>query len=389
MIEPVIPVPQFQQSNDEHGERGPTRAHFVTLDGLRGVAAFVVLLFHRRFWVSPMAFGHGYLAVDFFFLLSGFVIAYAYEDRLASGRMTFAGFLRARIIRLGPLVILGALMGAAVQVVTAARGGTGVGGALAALPFAMATLPVPWSDKPFFINDPSWSLFFEIAANLAFALIAPRLGNRLLAIALITAMIALALVVAGTNSGSMGDGFNHIGLTWPTMLPGIARVAAPFLAGIALHRLWAAGKLPRLKVPFWALALAVFILLCIPPLSPGAEVAYILTCCLIAFPLIIISGCQSPPSPRLVGIASLSAMISFPLYILQMPILQAFDLVRGDVPAHTRVSLIVEAAVICLFSLVVARYFDAPVRRWLGKAPAKPRVVGTGSELARTSDNQF
>src|SRR5436305_14358338 len=54
---------------------------------------------------------HGYLAVDFFFLLSGFVVAYAYDDRW--GKMTQWEFYKRRLIRLQPMVIMGSLIGAA------------------------------------------------------------------------------------------------------------------------------------------------------------------------------------------------------------------------------------------------------------------------------------
>src|SRR4051812_33009270 len=100
--------------------------HFIALDGLRGVAALVVIVMHRGRWWYPQGgfLGHGYLAVDFFFLLSGFVIAFAYDSRLSAG-MSAWRFMGLRLIRLYPLILLGMLLGAlwpAIQLAMGARG---------------------------------------------------------------------------------------------------------------------------------------------------------------------------------------------------------------------------------------------------------------------------
>lgn len=90
------------------------KPHYPILDGLRGVAAIIVVTFHLA---EPLGtshldilVNHGYLAVDFFFLLSGFVMGYAYDDRW--GKMTVGSFLKRRVERLQPMVILGMTLGA-------------------------------------------------------------------------------------------------------------------------------------------------------------------------------------------------------------------------------------------------------------------------------------
>ena len=92
-----------------------TKPHYNILDGLRGVAALMVVWFHvfEAFATSHVdqRINHGYLAVDFFFVLSGFVIGYAYDDRW--GRMTYRDFFMRRLIRLHPMVVMGMLIGAA------------------------------------------------------------------------------------------------------------------------------------------------------------------------------------------------------------------------------------------------------------------------------------
>ncbi len=89
------------------------KPHFVVLDGLRGVAALCVVIFHFSEMViwnySKLWIGHGFLAVDFFFCLSGFVLGYAYDDRVAT--MGLGHFFRMRLIRLQPMVVFGAVLG--------------------------------------------------------------------------------------------------------------------------------------------------------------------------------------------------------------------------------------------------------------------------------------
>lgn len=99
-----------------HTAFSDSKPHYELLDGLRGVAALLVVWYHlfEAFATSPVdqRFNHGYLAVDFFFLLSGFVIGYAYDERWGRG-LRMRDFIKRRLIRLHPMVVLGALLGAA------------------------------------------------------------------------------------------------------------------------------------------------------------------------------------------------------------------------------------------------------------------------------------
>jgi peptidoglycan/LPS O-acetylase OafA/YrhL len=84
---------------------------FALLDELRGIAALAVCLFHIGTRATGVQlFPNGYLAVDFFFMLSGFVLAEAYQ-RLgrtgAGGGMDWAGFARRRLVRMAPVAVLG------------------------------------------------------------------------------------------------------------------------------------------------------------------------------------------------------------------------------------------------------------------------------------------
>ncbi len=92
-----------------------TKPHYQILDGLRGVASVIVVAFHlfEAHATSPpdQVINHGYLAVDFFFLLSGFVIGYAYYDQW--GTMSTMDFFKLHLVRLQPMVVMGMIVGAA------------------------------------------------------------------------------------------------------------------------------------------------------------------------------------------------------------------------------------------------------------------------------------
>ena len=354
----------------------PNRAakpHFVALDGLRGVAAVMVLLCHRRSWVAFGLFWHGPLAVDFFFLLSGFVISYAYGEKLASGRMGFGGFVKARVLRLWPLVILAVMLDSIVLLIsilhtpfptsaTVLERPTTLAALFSNLPLALLNLPAPWYVRPFVIDEPRWSLFYELIANLGFAAVAIHLTRNRLGIATALAFAALAWVIRH-NGGDMSD----VGLRLDNSGEGLVRVTAPFLLGVVIHRWWALGRLPHIRLPFWLLAAIVIVLLSLPQLSRGVEIAFAFACLMILFPLLIVAGCQATFTPRFTALAKVSAALSYPLYILHLPMLHALDLWRGSYPPHTRYSLLAYAIFCCLAALAVARFYDTPVRAWLGR----------------------
>ncbi|HTJ53585.1 MAG TPA: acyltransferase, partial [Cyclobacteriaceae bacterium] len=144
-----------------------TKKHFEILDGLRGVAALAVVIFHFTEWVSPNAsknfIGHGFLAVDFFFCLSGFVIGYAYDDRI--GKMGVKEFFKSRLIRLHPLVILGSVLGLLGFLLDPFASPSAYNSGEVAVLFvcSLFLIPLPLMKERFFnlfaFNAPAWSLF--------------------------------------------------------------------------------------------------------------------------------------------------------------------------------------------------------------------------------------
>eukprot|EP01039_Chlorochromonas_danica_P017569 gene17569-20980_t len=192
------------------------KSHYEILDGLRGVAAVLVVTFHvletfnggNRF---NQIINHGYLAVDFFFLLSGFVVAYAYDDRW--GKMTQWDFYKRRLIRLQPMVIMGSLIGAALFYFQAGSvfpliSATPVWKMLLIMLVGCTLVPVlpsmdirGWQEMhP--LNGPAWSLFFEYIANILYALFVRKFSKTLLSILVI---FSAGLLIYFLVWGPQGD----------------------------------------------------------------------------------------------------------------------------------------------------------------------------------------
>jgi peptidoglycan/LPS O-acetylase OafA/YrhL len=170
-----------------------TKPHYPILDGLRGVAAIIVIFFHLT---EPLAtshldnvVNHGYLAVDFFFLLSGFVVGYAYDDRWDT--LTVGGFLRRRFERLQPLVVLGMTLGAIGFYFTDSPiwpliHTVPVWKLIVVMLIGWTLIPIPLSMdiRGWFemhpLNSVGWSLFFEYIANILYALGVRKLSNKAL-----------------------------------------------------------------------------------------------------------------------------------------------------------------------------------------------------------------
>jgi peptidoglycan/LPS O-acetylase OafA/YrhL len=186
-----------------------TKQHFEILDGLRGVAALSVVTFHFMEWVtfdySKNFIGHGFLAVDFFFCLSGFVIGYAYDDRI--GKMGVIEFFKSRIIRLHPLVISGSILGLLAFLFDPFGGHPelySAGKIILAFVCSVLLIPLPIiADRGFNLfsfNAPAWSLFWEYVANIVYAFVLYRIARRYLLV--LTLLAAVAICYVAYHSGN-------------------------------------------------------------------------------------------------------------------------------------------------------------------------------------------
>lgn len=206
-----------------------SKQHFEILDGLRGIAALAVVIFHFMEWVfadvSKNFIGHGFLAVDFFFCLSGFVIAYAYDNRMR--QMGVAEFLKSRLIRLHPLVVLGSILGFLGFLLDpfALPLAYDAGKLIWLFVCSLFLIPLPLMEERAFnlfaFNAPSWSLFWEYVANIFYAFILCKMGRR--SLAALTILAAVGISIVSYRAGNLLGGWAK-----DNFLDGGARVAYSF-----------------------------------------------------------------------------------------------------------------------------------------------------------------
>jgi len=368
---------QTSQTTDLSQRKPGKTRHYPALDGLRGVAALAVVAYHISLYFQ-LAYvpSHAYLAVDFFFMLSGYVIAYAYDSRLAQN-MTVRGFMLVRLVRLYPLAFLGILVGIiSLLIATRMTAGLHIKAVLEAGLANLFLLPTTalLNIRPlaFPANSPIWSLAFEIWINFLYALLF-RVLTRL--------VLTVILVVGGflvVWAALAHDGLN-IGFYFATLYFGGVRVLFPFVAGVLLRRALFDGRLR--SHPTHA-GHAAFLLLIIVLFGPTFDNgAYDAAAVVIAFPIILYLGTLSPVSIRLDRIWSWLGNLSYPLYVLHFP----FVVVLSNLAHHRHfhgVKLYLAAigtfgAVVAL-SVAVFYIYDVPARRFLTKSlvNARPRVAG-------------
>lgn len=358
-----------------------TKPHYDLFDGLRGVAALTVVCFHlfEAYATSHLdqRINHGYLAVDFFFILSGFVVGYAYDDRWT--KMTVREFLTRRLVRLQPMVVIGALIGAVMFYTQ----GCPVWD-VSAVPVAMllvATLmnafmipATPGAEirgvgEMYPLNGPAWSLFFEYIGNVLYALFIRRLSTRALAVLVAAAGCGLA---AFSVWGPLGDICVGFSLTGENIVGGSLRLLFAFPAGLLLSRVfrpvWVRGA-------FWIGSLAVVALASVPRIGGSEHLwmngVYDALCAVVLFPLIVWIGASGKTTDRVTSrICKFLGDISYPLYMVHYPFIYLYyawvkneNLTFGQsLPgAAALVAGSVALAWLCL------RFYDEPVRRFLSK----------------------
>lgn len=363
-----------------------TKPHYELLDGLRGVAALVVIWYHvfEGFATSPVdqCFNHGYLAVDFFFILSGFVVGYAYDDRWKRRTLSFGGFIKRRLIRLHPMVVLGAVLGAVTFCLQGSVqwDGTPVSfsSVLLALLLSLFLIPalpgsgpeVRGNGEMYPLNGPTWSLFFEYIGNLLYALFLRRLPTRWLAGFVALTGIGLAAYAVGN-----GSGYGHLGVGWTLAgnnLPGgLLRLLFAFPMGLLLSRLF---RPVAVRGAFWICSLAVIALLCVPYVGDGTAPwmngLYDAACVLVLFPLLVWLGASGRASDRTTArTCKFLGDISYPVYVIHYPFMYLFYawLWSGERIPFAQAWPV--AAGIFLGSVLLAwgalKCYDEPVRRWL------------------------
>lgn len=360
-----------------------TKPHYQILDGLRGVAAIIVVLFHLAEPLAGSRFhnvvNHGYLAVDFFFLLSGFVIGYAYDDRWNG--LTIGGFLRRRFERLQPLVVLGMTLGAIGFYFT----NSAIWPLIHTVPvwklivvwlIGCTILPIPLSmdirgwEEMHPLNSVGWSLLFEYIANILYAVGLRKLSGKALALFVVLAGAVLLHFAVTNPNGDVAGGWT---LNATHMRIGITRTVFPFFAGLLLSRV---ARPVYIKNAFLLCSLLLTAVLLMPRIGGAAHLwmngLYEAFCIIVIFPLIVYMGAGGAVrSDTEAKICTFLGALSYPLYMTHYVLLYFYV---AWVSNHKGITLgqawpyalltFCGAIVLAYASL---KWYDEPARAWLRK----------------------
>ncbi|GAA4299643.1 acyltransferase [Compostibacter hankyongensis] len=360
---------------------GDTKPHYRILDGLRGVAALTVVCFHlfEAYATSHLdqKINHGYLAVDFFFILSGFVVGYAYDDRWKT--MTIKEFLKRRFIRLHPMVVMGAVIGAVMFYfqgcaawdvskvsITMLLVATLINACL--IP-ATPGFEIRGLGEMYPLNGPSWSLFFEYVGNILYAFFIRRLPTKALSVLVLLAGCGLAVFAIWGPLGDICVGFS---LTPENMIGGALRLLFSFSAGLLLSRIFRPVKV---KGVFWIGGLFIIILSAVPRIGGSENLwmngLYETICFAVVFPLLVYLGASERTTNKVtIRVCKFLGDISYPLYMVHYPFIYLYYAwVKNE---HLTFTQSLPGAIALVTGSVILAYlclklYDEPVRRFLTK----------------------
>lgn len=391
-----------------------SKPRYEILDGLRGVAALMVIFFHcfetYNSRIGTQIINHGFLAVDFFFALSGFVIGYAYDDRW--GKMTTWGFFKRRLVRLHPMVIAGTVIGASLFFFGDHAGFPLImkcPGWKFALCFVMGLFMIPagkgldirgWSEMNSF-NGPNWSLTFEYVGNILYAFLFRRLPTVVLVVlCALSAALTLDLTLGWDIFGlfpakefTMPDGnvmtfggpqYGVIGgwsLDAQQMYIGFTRLLYPFLSGLIISRILPkritqsnpSGSPINLRGGFWWASLILVVIFSIPCIGGKEGVAnglYQALCILLVFPIVVLIGAGGKTTnPTSAKVCKFLGELSYPLYITHYPFMYMQMAWVGNHPDASLWQHIILNIGVVVISIILAwtvyKAYDLPVRNWL------------------------
>ena len=392
-----------------------TKPHYILLDGLRGVAALMVLWYHvfEGFAFAKGSvietFNHGHLGVDFFFLLSGFVISYAYDDRWKSRQrstvksLSLKDFFKRRLIRLHPMLVMGAFIG---LICFLLQGGVKWDGSSTPIHWTLiafvltlffipaypgASYDIRGNAEMFPLNGPSWSLFFEYIGNILYALFIRKLSNKMLTVLVGATGILWIWFVAFDISG-----YDMIGIGWTldvvNFFGGLLRMMFPFTLGMLMARLFSQRTTDNRQQSFftnnifWIATIVLFALFSVPYIS-GEDVTnrvpalanislngiYELFCIMVVFPLIvwIAALSDSAQSKFTLRISKFLGDLSYPLYIVHYPVMYLFYawLIKNQyfTLGETWQMVILVLTVCIVLAYACLKLYDEPIRKKLSK----------------------
>jgi peptidoglycan/LPS O-acetylase OafA/YrhL len=351
---------------------------FHTLDALRGIAAIGVVVFHLQGAFTPIATPGGYLAVDLFFMMSGVVLSHAYEARFRAGMGTL-DFMRARLIRLYPLYLLGTLLG--IGVTAASMLGHNIDNwdppsLLLAVARALLFLP-NFSATPvnqlFPLNIPCWSLFFELLVNLLFVVCWPLITSRRLVV--VCLLTGSAVGLATLYNGSLDQGS-----TAASFAVGLARTVFGFAVGVLIAR--RIPHMQRSESNCRVLAIVAIVVIAVTGWAAGPlRVIWDAICVLVAFPVLVYSGTRIDPGPRLRQAATFLGVTSYAVYVLHSPLSSVLNSASRYFAGSAGASAGAPYLGVAVLAVLLAgcwladEHIDMPIRRRLSRIVPKKRAV--------------
>lgn len=343
------------------------KGHIAPLDALRGIAAVCVVAHHVGQLSGMHIARHGFIAVDFFFMLSGFVVSRAYERSFGNNKRA-AMFMFRRIERLYPTVFIGLILG----IIAIYMGGL-PGYALGAWVFLQFfLLPVLSGRYTFPLDGPLWSIFFELFINAVHAVVFRWLTVRLLCVTVALSGAAfLALIIAYPDNGaSLGfqPGISFVG--------GFVRVIFGYFVGVFIFRLSEMERLPNISLPFPFLALALLFLIAGPSIGPRPIPDIVAV--FVGFPAILLFSLKSRMAGWITPIGQWMGAISFPLYAMHLPLLQL-----AKPAAHGPLAWAIVSCAVLALATAAEYCIDKPLRVYLkAKRTKAERAASDNISLA-------
>lgn len=342
-------------------------SRYAYLDGIRGIAAILVLTRHTEaFW--NFSFYRSYLAVDLFFILSGFVIANAYDKKLNSNEISIKKFVFTRIIRIYPVYFLSTIICSLILLKITLSGSTtnysSISNTLFIIAFSFFIIPsiAQNSTALFPINGPYWSLFYELIANFLYATIRKKLNTKILVIGIVLFLVSLCIGAAINRN-------LNIGFTWGTVsiVLGFSRAMFGILLGLLLHRHinFLSNFVQNKTLPVISI-LSILIVLTSQSAGQYDPIIDIFTVTAI-FPLCIIMASQEA-SKKTKNISLTLGSASYPIYVLHEPTGEFFSyLMKNLIVKYAPYSGILLVCFLIAISLLVEKYYDIPIRKWAHK----------------------
>lgn len=366
-----------------------SRSRYDILDGLRGVAALMVLLYHvfndaKSFLVWPTVvneFYHSFLGVDFFFILSGFVMGYAYDKQWGSS-LTLGSFIKRRLIRLHPMVVMGVVLGVVAFLIQGCTRWDGTEVTIQALMLstllALFLIPSPTpldvrgNTEAFPLNGPHWSLFFEYIGSLLYGLILHRLSTKWLRVWVACGILSIAAYALLNKDGGIAVGWSS---EPANLMGGALRMLYAYPMGLLMARMFRERSPKPLRGHIFLLSsIALVVLLGMPTLGDkDADTIYQLICLLSLFPAIIWFAARGTVSGWRQRAVSFLGRLSYPLYAVHFPLIYLYITWVGRDghpyegyihPWFLAAGTIVAAILIATLCLL---FYDEPLRKRLSR----------------------